>query len=139
MAQRRPAVESFTRRFYLMWVKWATIRGYDLGGLQPRGETRLNPGSEWDRQKLLERAEEAAQAGSWEWDVEPDRILWSDNLSPRGWTTTWGSLSRPMPSSTSSPDRSQSPPEATDGSRGPRRLTLARRLPYAAPGAGFSE
>jgi PAS domain S-box-containing protein len=35
---------------------------------------------ESDRQTLLRRAEEVAQAGSWEWDVETDRLLWSDNM-----------------------------------------------------------
>jgi DNA-binding CsgD family transcriptional regulator len=40
----------------------------------------LNPGSGSDSHRLLERAEEAAQAGSWEWDVETDELLWSDNL-----------------------------------------------------------
>ena len=30
--------------------------------------------------KLLERAEEVAQAGSWEWDTKTDRVLWSENL-----------------------------------------------------------
>jgi PAS domain S-box-containing protein len=32
------------------------------------------------RQKLLERAEEVAQTGSWEWDTKTDRLLWSENL-----------------------------------------------------------
>lgn len=35
---------------------------------------------ESDRHTLLKRAEEVAQAGSWEWDVETDRLLWSDNM-----------------------------------------------------------
>jgi PAS domain S-box-containing protein len=35
---------------------------------------------ESDRQTLLRRAEEVAQAGSWEWDVETNRLLWSDNM-----------------------------------------------------------
>ena len=35
---------------------------------------------ESDRHTLLRRAEEVAQAGSWEWDVETDRLLWSDNM-----------------------------------------------------------
>jgi PAS domain S-box-containing protein len=33
-----------------------------------------------ERRKLLERAERVAQAGSWEWDVETDRVIWSDNM-----------------------------------------------------------
>ncbi|HYI36214.1 MAG TPA: LuxR C-terminal-related transcriptional regulator [Thermoleophilaceae bacterium] len=35
---------------------------------------------ESERRRLLERAEEAAQSGSWEWDVETGRLIWSDNL-----------------------------------------------------------
>jgi PAS domain S-box-containing protein len=35
---------------------------------------------ELDRHTLLKRAEEVAQAGSWEWDVETDELLWSDNM-----------------------------------------------------------
>lgn len=35
---------------------------------------------ESDRHTLLERAEEVAQAGSWEWDLDTDRLLWSNNL-----------------------------------------------------------
>jgi PAS domain S-box-containing protein len=35
---------------------------------------------ESDRHTLLQRAEEVAQVGSWEWDVETDRVLWSDNM-----------------------------------------------------------
>jgi PAS domain S-box-containing protein len=31
-------------------------------------------------QALLERAEEVAQIGSWDWDLETGRLLWSDNL-----------------------------------------------------------
>jgi PAS domain S-box-containing protein len=31
-------------------------------------------------QKLLKRAEEVAQTGSWEWDTRTDRLLWSENL-----------------------------------------------------------
>jgi PAS domain S-box-containing protein len=30
--------------------------------------------------KLLTRAEEVAQAGSWEWDTKTERLLWSENL-----------------------------------------------------------
>jgi PAS domain S-box-containing protein len=33
-----------------------------------------------DRHALLQRAEEIAQAGSWEWDVATGELLWSDNL-----------------------------------------------------------
>jgi PAS domain S-box-containing protein len=33
-----------------------------------------------ERQRLLERAEKVAQSGSWEWDVETDRLIWSDNM-----------------------------------------------------------
>ncbi len=43
-------------------------------------ETEVNNGPGPDRHRLLERAEEAARAGSWEWDVETGRLLWSDNL-----------------------------------------------------------
>jgi PAS domain S-box-containing protein len=32
------------------------------------------------RKTMLERAEELAQIGSWEWDPATDQILWSDNL-----------------------------------------------------------
>jgi hypothetical protein len=29
---------------------------------------------------VLERAEELAQTGSWDWDLETDELLWSDNM-----------------------------------------------------------
>jgi PAS domain S-box-containing protein len=41
---------------------------------------RLTPDPEADGRRLVGRAEELAQAGSWEWDLETDRVLWSANL-----------------------------------------------------------
>jgi PAS domain S-box-containing protein len=40
----------------------------------------LSPDPDSDHHRLLARAEEVAQTGSWEWDVETDQVLWSDNL-----------------------------------------------------------
>jgi PAS domain S-box-containing protein len=40
----------------------------------------LTSDPESDIRRLLERAEELAQVGSWEWDLVSDRVLWSANL-----------------------------------------------------------
>ena len=37
-------------------------------------------GTDRQHHELLERAEEVAQTGSWEWDTKTDRLLWSENL-----------------------------------------------------------
>lgn len=45
------------------------------GPHQRAGEDRDRPG-----QAALERAEELARTGSWDWDLERDVLLWSDNM-----------------------------------------------------------
>jgi PAS domain S-box-containing protein len=43
-------------------------------------EDRIGDGRDRPGQEALERAEELARTGSWDWDLQHDVLLWSDNL-----------------------------------------------------------
>src|SRR5579872_4017122 len=49
-------------------------RATDLNG-RPSGSARTRP-----RRAAVERAERLARTGTWEWDLESDELLWSENM-----------------------------------------------------------
>src|ERR1700744_5637439 len=59
-------------------------RGRQIKSGDPARQVADAPGGGTDRARptrmALECAERLAQTGSWDWDLEPDVLLWSDNL-----------------------------------------------------------
>ncbi|MCW2988594.1 MAG: hypothetical protein JWM24_1532 [Solirubrobacterales bacterium] len=47
---------------------------------QSRGSVAQHPHRDRPRLDALEQAERLVQTGSWEWDIETDTLLWSDNM-----------------------------------------------------------
>jgi PAS domain S-box-containing protein len=47
---------------------------------QSRGSVAQDPHRDRPRLDALEQAERLVQTGSWEWDIETDTLLWSDNM-----------------------------------------------------------